>query len=153
MAQTKDEIAADRDRLAAENDALRARLTALGQTDVPGAQGPARLFLSEGDRQDLEMHGRVNLGGRSMTTEQVTDALQGGPQEGVEIAEKPIGAPDQAPPAVAPTSIRGFDYVYPSVARGVIDPKVAGTPGINGPAAQPEDVDQEPIPAADADAE
>lgn len=141
MAETKDEIAADRDRLAADNEQLRRQLTALGgRPDAPGAQMPQRLFLTEGARQDLAQYGRTTIGGVSMTKEQVEAELAGGPQEGVDIPDVPEGRELPAPPE--PTNIRGFDYVYPSVTRGKIDPKVAGTPGINGPAAEPADVEK-----------
>lgn len=138
MAETKDEIAAERDQLREENNRLKAQLAAAGQqASRPGAQAPQHLFLSEGDRQELETTGRVNLGGRLMNAEQVRAELAGGPQAGVEIAEPkhpvqvPADQPEQPP-------IRGFNYVYPSVAPGRIDPAVAGTPGINGPAADVE---------------
>lgn len=137
MPETKDEIAAERDELRAENERLRTQLAATGQPS-PGVQGPQRLFLSEGDRQELETTGRVNLGGRLLNREQVLDELQGGPQEGVQIGEP--ANPRGVAAVPEPTNIRGVDFVYPSVTRGKIDPAVAGAPGINGPAADASDL-------------
>lgn len=119
-----------KDELQAENTALKAQLAAAGRT--PRVQGPQHLFLSEGDRQELERTGYLNVGSRRLNREQVLAEL-GPDQQGVEIGEPT--AEVTAPPVPAPTNIRGFDFVYPSVSRGLIDPAVAGTPGINGPAA------------------
>ena len=145
MSETKDEIAADRDRLQAENENLRGQLAAAGAR----AYAPAHRFqLSEGDRQELEIRGVVNIGGRLWTRDEVLAALaKAGPdasgnndQSGVQIAEAPAGTridPDTLPARTGP-GVAGVDFVYPSVARGRIDPAVAGTPGVSGPAAADE---------------
>jgi hypothetical protein len=137
MAETKEEIAADRDRLAAENTALKAQLAAAGRPGVASAQHTFQ--LSEGDRQELEIRGVVNIGGRLMTKADVVKAMRDADagQEGVEIADAPEGTriePTRLGDLSGP-GVRGVDFVYPSVERGKIDPAVAGTPGINGPAA------------------
>jgi len=141
MTETKDDIAAERDTLRAENDRLRAQLTAAGR---PAGVTPAQhtFQLSEGDRQELEIRGVVNIGGRMMTREEVLAELGADPQgnndqSGVQIAEAPEATRiDQgALPNVTGPGIRGVDYVWPSVERGKIDPAVAGTPGISGPSA------------------
>jgi hypothetical protein len=122
-------------RLEAENRRLRAQLAAAGRP--AGAATPAHTFqLSEGDRQELEIRGVINYGGRVMTKADVEKAMREAGQEGVEIAD----APAETKVAVGPNvdtgpGVRGIDFVYPSVARGQIDPAVAGTPGISGPAA------------------
>lgn len=137
MSETKDEIAAERDALRAENERLRGQLAAAGARPAVGVAAPQHLFLSEGDRQELEIRGVLNIGGRLMTREEVLAEL-GDNQKGVEIADAPEGT------RVDPAAVRkiqerpailGVDYVYPSVEPGKIDPAVAGTPGINGPAA------------------
>lgn len=147
MSETKDDIAAERDALRAENENLRGQLAAAGATTTAGRAAPAqhRFQLSEGDRQELELRGVVNIGGRMMTRDEVlAEIADAGPdgqgnndQGAVEIAEAPEATrvdlsklPDRTGPGV-----EGIDFVYPSVERGKIDPDVAGTPGINGPSA------------------
>lgn len=140
MAETKDQISEERDGLREENRRLRAQLTAAGRT--PGVAAAQHTFqLSEGDRQELETYGVVNIGGRRMTREDVLERL-GADQQNVPIDEP---SPDldrrndvagQRPNAGIP----GVDFIYPSVAPGLIDPAVAGTPGISGPAAGTETV-------------
>lgn len=132
MAETKDDIAADRQRLLDENARLRARLQAAGLGPVAA---PEHTFmLSEGDRQDLELHGGVSIGGRYMNTAEVrAEMARAGVQHDVPISEPEV-TPANQPKPQAPANVRGFDYVWPSVAHGQIDPAVAGTPGINGPA-------------------
>jgi hypothetical protein len=131
MAETKDDIATERDALKAENDKLRAQLAASGTT--ARAYAPAQTFqLSEGDRQELVAHGRVNVGGVLLDREQVRAKL-GEDQQGVDLGDS---EPDVSPaPAGRRGAVAGVDFVYPSVAPGLIDPAVAGTPGISGPAA------------------
>lgn len=139
MAETKDDIAAERDHLArehaqlqAENERLRAQLAAAGRP--AGVTAPQHTFqLSQGDLMELERNGWVSVGGRVLTTDEVRAELAGTPQEGMEIAEPEN---PQVPKPVEGGNVRGFDFVYPSVSRGKIDPAVAGTPGINGPAAE-----------------
>lgn len=136
MAETKDEIAAARDQLAQENVALKAQLEAVGRP--AGASLPQHVFqLSEGDRQELEIRGVVAINGRLMTKAEVEAAMAEAGQRGVKIKDAPEetkvkitgDTPGRGP------GIEGVDFVYPSVERGKIDPAVAGTPGISGPAA------------------
>jgi hypothetical protein len=134
MAETKDKIAADRDRLATENVALKAQLEAAGR---PGPTTQHVFQLSEGDRQELEIRGVVAIGGRLMTKADVEKAMAEAGQKGVKIKDAP---PETAVKITDSTpgrgpGVEGVDYIYPSVERGKIDPAVAGTPGISGPAA------------------
>jgi hypothetical protein len=131
---TKDELADQLAAAQAENASLRAQLAAPGTTRP--YQAPYTFQLSEGDRQELEAHGAVNIGGRMMTKDDVVKAMAAAGQKGVEIADAPEATRIDASalPGRGP-GIAGIDFVYPSVERGKIDPKVAGTPGINGPAA------------------
>jgi hypothetical protein len=114
-----------------ENENLRGQLTAAGVG--PRVQQPAHTFqLSEGDRQELVAFGRVNVGGVMRTRDEIADML-GPDQQDVDLGDAEptaIGLPPQRRSAV-----EGVDFVYPSVEPGYIDPKVAGTPGINGPSA------------------
>lgn len=135
MAETKDDIAAERDQLREENNRLRAQLEAAGRP--AGAATAQHTFqLSEGDRQALAMNGEVNIGGRMRTADEVR-AMLGDDQQNVDLgtAEAP-----KHPEMVRPAGdVRGVDYVWPSVAPGQIDPAVAGTPGISGPPADSDD--------------
>lgn len=137
MAETKEDIAAERDQLRAENEELRRKLRAAmdqaGRQAAPGPVAPQQMFqLSEGDRQELVAHGWLNVGGRLRTRDEVRDML-GGDQRNVDLGDR---EPDPLPVGIRRDSaVPGVDYVYPSVAPGQIDPKVAGTPGISGPAA------------------
>jgi hypothetical protein len=123
--------------LRAENARLRQQLISSGQQPAGAAQTQHRFALTEGDRQELELYGVATIGGRLMT---VDDARTAAEEAGLEVT---IGDPSEALDRRAQvateqgerTAVRGFDYVYPSVAPGQIDPKVAGMPGINGPAA------------------
>lgn len=139
MADTKEEIAAQRDALLAENDALisenenlRGQLAAAGAA-TRGPAAPQHTFqLSEGDRQELAMRGVLAVGGRVRTREEVRAMLPES-QRNVDL-----GTAEPAFPADAERvrdGVEGVDFIYPSVAPGFIDPAVAGTPGINGPAA------------------
>lgn len=123
------------DELRAENARLRAQLAAAGRTaGAPAAQHTFQ--LSEGDRQELEIRGVINYGGRAMTKDDVEAEMVKAGQRGVEIADAPAETRIELGPEIATgPGVRGIDYVYPSVARGKIDPDVAGTPGISGPAA------------------
>lgn len=139
MAETKDDIAGERDQLRAENNALKAQLEQAGR--AAAAYRPAQTFqLSEGDRQELEIRGVVNVGGRLMTKADVEEAMAVAGQRGVTIADAPEATKvsDQVlgDAAARGDGIRGVDYVYPSVAAGKLDPAVAGTPGISGPPAE-----------------
>lgn len=113
-----------------ENARLRARLAALGAT--VGSQAEHTFQLSEGQRQEINATGFTTVDGERLSASAV-EHLLGGDQEGVEL--DPPDVPDDQPQPTAPTNIRGFDFVYPSVERGRIDPAVAGTPGISGPPA------------------
>lgn len=133
---TKAELA---DQLVAaqrENGQLKAKLAAAGR---PAGNGPAYVFqLSEGDRQELELHGVISgPGGRLMTKADVVEAMANAGQEGVEIADAPDATRIDPATLAARTGpgVEGVDFIYPSVERGKIDPAVAGTPGISGPAA------------------
>jgi hypothetical protein len=117
-----------------ENAQLRAQLAAAGGR----VQQPQHTFqLSEGDRQELEIRGVVNIGGRMMTKDDVEKAMAAAGQRGVTIADAPKET--KVDPALIEArggkGVLGVDFVYPSVERGRIDPAVAGTPGISGPAA------------------
>lgn len=112
-----------------ENARLRAQLAATGRTAALAAEHT--FVLSEGARQELLATGRATIDGRSYTRAEVEAELgRSETQGGVDLE----GAPDPAPLPVAPapTNIRGVDFVYPSVARGELDPAVAGAPGISG---------------------
>lgn len=131
MAETVKE---ERDRLAQENSILRSQLAAAGGRVAT----PQYTFqLSEGERQELEILGVINKGGRAMTKEDVEAEMAAAGQTGVTIKDAPAETKipvDANTPGRGP-GIRGFDYVYPSVERGKIDPAIAGTPGISGPPA------------------
>lgn len=149
--ETKDQIAAERDKLREENQRLRGQLAAAGR---PGYQPSQTFTLSEGARQELESTGVANINGRRMTREDVLAEL-GDDQAAVEIAE-PAEALDQRGAVAerrAASAIPGFDFIYPSVAPGQIDPAVAGTPGISGPAADVVEPDVTLKPTDDPDGE
>jgi hypothetical protein len=117
-----------------ENARLREQLATAGGRVVQ----PEHTFqLSEGDRQELEIRGVVNIGGRMMTKDDVEAAMSAAGQRGVEIADAPEAT--KVDPALIEArggkGVAGVDYVWPSVERGKIDPAVAGTPGISGPSA------------------
>lgn len=123
--------------LRAENARLRQQVLASGQQPAGPAQAQHTFTLTEGDRQELELYGVATIGGRLMTVEDARAAAEGA---GLEVTiEEPSEALDRRAQVATEqgerAAVRGFDYVYPSVAPGQIDPKVAGTPGINGPAA------------------
>lgn len=135
MSELKEDVIAERDALRAENENLRGQLAAAGVAR-PGIAAPVehRFTLSEGARQELELTGSTNVGGRLRTRAEVMEMLDDR-HERVEIAEPPAEQVRQVPTLRDPAGIEGVDYVWPSVAPGVIDPAVAGTPGISGPAA------------------
>jgi hypothetical protein len=138
---TKADLEAQLAAARAENENLRGQLAASGAGATGRAyQAPHEFILSEGDRQELELHGVANIGGRLMTRAEVLELLADSrTQSGVEIGEPGPEADRTATALVAnrnaERNIRGVTFVYPSVADGLIDPAVAGTPGINGPAA------------------
>jgi hypothetical protein len=132
MPETKEDIAAQRDALLAENKMLRDRLAS---TPVgPRVQQAEHTFvLSEGARQELLINGQTNVGGVMRSRTDVRRLL-GKDQQNVDLgtAEPPAGLPK----VQERSKVRGVDFVYPSVEPGFIDPDLAGTPGINGPAAK-----------------
>jgi hypothetical protein len=133
MAENLQAVAAERDALRAENENLRGQLSAAGAAQ-PGTAAPVQhqFVLSEGHRQELATTGVANINGRLMTAAQVRAELGEG-QKKVEIPD--VKPTVQVPPTREKSAVPGVDFVYPSVAPGLIDPKVAGTPGINGPSA------------------
>jgi hypothetical protein len=138
MTENVKDVAAERDALRAENDNLRTQLAAAGAAR-PGQAAPVQhtFQLSEGDRQELEMRGVINVGGRQMTKDEVMAELRKTEdQRNVKIADAPDGTRVDVSklPGVG-KGVAGVDFVYPSVERGKIDPAVAGTPGISGPPA------------------
>jgi hypothetical protein len=137
MAETKEDIAAERDALRAENENLRGQLAAAGASR-PGMAAPVQheFTLSQGQLSDLEAFGVTNVGGRQVTTDDVRGMLTG-KQSGLQIAD--ASAPvTPIPVRERQAAVPGVDFVYPSVAPGEIDPAIAGTPGISGPAADSE---------------
>jgi hypothetical protein len=132
MSETKDGIAAERDALRAENENLRGQLAAAGAR--PRGQVRHEFLLSEGERAEIEAFGVANIGGVRMTREQVAAKL-GDRQRDVELGDaEPVDAAAHAARTTR-TAVEGVDFIYPSVEPGLIDPAVAGTPGINDPAA------------------
>lgn len=136
MAETKSDIEAERDALREENQRLQAELAAVGRPAGPVA--PRQTFLlSEGDRQELASRGAVNIGGRLRGRDEVA-AMLGDGQQGVDLGDGPV---DPAMQALLDRQgpregVPGVTHVWPSVEPGKIDPAVAGTPGISGPAAE-----------------
>jgi hypothetical protein len=136
MPENKDEIAAQRDALLAENKRLRDQLAAAAVAPRAGNVPAPKPYLTEGERQDLITFGvttDVHTGQR-LNLHQARDLypdadLSGASDTAVAAAERDNTEAQQR------TAVRGVDYVWPSVAPGKIDPAVAGTPGINGPAA------------------
>lgn len=124
-------------RLRAENERLRTQFAAAGIPQRPGVLPAPKPFLTEGERQDLITFGvttdvhtgqRLNL---HQARERYPDAdLADATDTAVANADR-----DNTDDVEHP-GIRGVDYVWPSVEPGKIDPAVAGTPGINGPAAE-----------------
>lgn len=135
MAENLQSVTAERDALRAENENLRGQLSAASATQ-PGTAAPVqhRFILSEGHRQELATTGAANIDGRMMTTEEVRAAL-GEDQKGVKIPDVDPASALTVQPRPPRAAVAGVDFVYPSVEPGRIDPAVAGTPGINGPAA------------------
>jgi hypothetical protein len=92
MSETKDQIAAERDELRAENDRLRALLDqatqAMADLKPAGPAAPAHRFqLSEGDRAELAIHGRANIGGKLRTRAEVRELL-GDDQAHVDLGDQ-----------------------------------------------------------------
>lgn len=120
MAETKDEIAAQRDQLRAENEQLRGQLVELAGRSPARVTFPARpaFGLSEGERQDLELHGVTSSpfdGSRILASDYDVDVLT--------VAGRKRLADEQARRAAAGdarAAVEGVDYVYPSVAPGVL---------------------------------
>lgn len=122
-------------RLRAENEQLRGSLAASGAR--PAANAPAALpFLTEGQRQELLTFGQTaRAGGGPLLS--LSEARDLWPDAELDDATDQAKATDERlrTEVVERAGIRGFDYVYPSVAPGVLDPAVVGTPGISGTAA------------------
>jgi hypothetical protein len=134
MPETKD-AAAQLAALRAENDRLRQQLaTATArQANVPAAKP----YLTEGERQDLITFGVTNdvHTGRRLNLNQARELYPDA--DLVDATDAAVSASERDhTEAVERSSVRGVDYVWPSVAPGQIDPAVAGLPGINGPAAK-----------------
>lgn len=127
-----------------ENARLRGDLAAAGAR--PASAAPALPQLTEAGRLELEQLGHTSIGGVVYTRDEVLRMLPAMGQEGVTIgepakeqqaaAERLVGGlrrdPDTGQRQVAQ---RGVTHVWPSIEPGGIDPSVAGTPGISGPAA------------------
>lgn len=104
--------------LEGENERLRREL-AESKADQRLSHGrSSRPFLSEGERADLELHGVTNspFNGERLTAE----------EEGVETIRDPELS--ELPPVRTGSrgAVEGFDYVYPSIAPRVLDPKLTG---------------------------
>jgi hypothetical protein len=129
VSETKEEIAAERDALRAEVENLRGQLSAAGVRRPTVAE---HVFeLSEGQRQELATLGYTNIGGVRVTRDDVKARLTER-QANIDLGDaEPV---DAGLPRRVQGATPGVDFVYPSVAPGRIDPAVAGTPGINGPA-------------------
>lgn len=132
MSETKDDIAAERDQLRAANEQLRGQLAAAGATRGTAPAVQHQFVLSEGQRQELIQYGNTQVDGRMLGVADV-ETLLGDDQHDVLIPEpenvRPVPAAQNRPKQP------GVDFIYPSVAYGKLDPAVAGTPGVSGPAA------------------
>lgn len=116
---TKEALAARNDALVSENETLRGELAAARA----GGASPARVtlaapdpkFLCEGDRQALEVNGVVNssLTGRQLLASDFGIKVK--TEQGQENLRRA-----QAETSEERAGIRGVDFVYPSVARGVL---------------------------------
>lgn len=128
----QDTQAAELKRLQAENENLRGQLAAAGARNTTAAPAAHVFQLSEGQRQELQMHGNAVIDGKMMTIDEVRKILPPG-QTTVEItAPKTVR---ELPAERTRDKIAGIDYIYPSVEYGKLDPAVAGQPGVSGPAA------------------
>ncbi|RQW83559.1 hypothetical protein [Micromonospora globispora] len=129
-------LQAENARLRAENERLRGQLAAAGASTRAGTVPAAKPYLTEGERQDLITFGVTNdvHAGQRMN---LHDAAKRYPDADLADAtdDAKTAADRDRTEAVERTSVRGVDYVWPSVEPGKIDPAVAGTPGINGPSA------------------
>lgn len=113
--------------LRAENDRLKGQLAQA--TARTANVAPAKPYLTEGERQELITFGRSGRLNLKTAAQRFPEADLSG---ATDVAKK---ASTEDELTVERPAIRGFDYVYPSVAPGVIDPAVVGEPGITGPAA------------------
>lgn len=113
--------------LRAENDRLKGQL-AQATARTPNVQA-AKPYLTEGERQELITFGRSGDLNLKTAKERFPDADLSG---ATDVARK---ASTEDETRTERGAVRGVDFVYPSVRPGFIDPEVAGTPGINGPAA------------------
>lgn len=133
--ETKADLEAQVERLQSENENLRGQLAAAGaRRPVAAGASPAQFVLSEGQRLELELTGQTTgPGGQPMTVDDARTRLaESENQSGVQIADgaRPLAPPT---PVVERPAVVGVTHVYPSIRPGVIDPAVAGQPGISGP--------------------
>lgn len=137
---TKDELAAEleavkaeRDELAATVDELRAAGT--GDADRPVVNyRPTRPFLSEGERQDLEMHGVTNS---PFTGERLTAT-----GEDVEPRTATARKADERARKAGDT---GRDRDVVGLDRIPVDPATVATVGAAAPADVDDQVDEQPV--------
>ena len=109
MAETKDDIAAERDLLRERVRQLEAEQATAGRVVTPRQT----FQLSEGERQDLVANGVLNVAGRLRTRDEVAAMLDGS-QTGVELGDQP---PSPTLLAVvgqqrAQGATPGVDFVY-----------------------------------------
>jgi hypothetical protein len=137
MPETKPNTPSEVERLRAENENLRGQLAAAGARNRLGNVPAPKPYLTEGERQDLITFGVANdvHTGRRLNLHQAREQYPDADLADASDAATAAADRDRTQ-AVERGSVRGVDYVWPSVAPGRIDPAVAGTPGINGPAAE-----------------
>lgn len=140
MAETKEQLEAERDKLRADLDAKTAEVENLrGQLAASGANRPGvapvqhQFVLNQAQLMELESTGFTLVDGVQTSAADVRKML-GKDQRGITINE-PKTPITPIPVRERQAAVPGVDFVYPSVAPGQIDPAVAGTPGISGPAA------------------
>lgn len=148
MAETKAQIEEERDRLRAENERLRGQLATAGAVPRVAQAAQSAPWLSEGERQELETYGRATS---PFTGQEVTAAQAREAHPGVDIAEAKPGAVKAAGPlprrVAAPRE--GVDYVYPSVAPGVLAQEFGGPAETPVPVDTGADVDPDADPDPD----
>jgi len=145
MAETKEEIAAERDQLRAELERTQGELAAARAGGASQARvtmvGRPEFGLSEGERQALEANGVANsaFDGRLLLADDY------GIEVKTDLARRNIEhAREAAAKANAGTgAIWGVDFVYPSVAPGVLDPEAVQRGDVRGaqPASAVEPID------------
>lgn len=124
MTETKADLEARVADLEAERDQLHGQLAAAtAATPGPVQAAPRRPFLSEAERAELELRGQTTspFTGEPLTRDQVLEELaQSDDQQGVEIAEPSPGLVAELPKTRERKPIEGVDYIWPSVAPGVL---------------------------------